>query len=167
MVLKVLVPGLVAAVVALVTSAKPQGTSVGCGLIGNPTSHYITEYGSPRVWLLKHRVSPSGEKWNEVDVTACGLNVLDWAIPAYLAAAGLWGVSRLLGHRRLRNRRAAGLCLTCAYDLTGNISGICPECGTCIDQAFRVVPPELHATPEGRWTWGRVKHSSSVRALKP
>lgn len=30
--------------------------------------------------------------------------------------------------RRWRHRRA-GLCLNCGYDLTGNESGICPECG--------------------------------------
>lgn len=30
--------------------------------------------------------------------------------------------------RRLRLRQ--GRCLACGYDLTGNTSGICPECGT-------------------------------------
>ncbi len=29
-------------------------------------------------------------------------------------------------------RLAANLCRTCAYDLTGNVSGICPECGTLV-----------------------------------
>ena len=28
-----------------------------------------------------------------------------------------------------RCRRKAGLCVGCAYDLTGNESGVCPECG--------------------------------------
>ena len=27
-------------------------------------------------------------------------------------------------------RRVRGLCPECAYDLTGNESGVCPECGT-------------------------------------
>jgi hypothetical protein len=27
-------------------------------------------------------------------------------------------------------RRAVGLCLSCGYDLAGNASGVCPECGT-------------------------------------
>ncbi len=27
-------------------------------------------------------------------------------------------------------RRCRGLCVVCAYDLTGNTSGVCPECGT-------------------------------------
>ena len=31
--------------------------------------------------------------------------------------------------RRRRDRRERGLCAKCSYDLTGNVSGICPECG--------------------------------------
>jgi hypothetical protein len=31
-------------------------------------------------------------------------------------------------YRRYR-RRKKGLCLNCGYNLTGNVSGICPECG--------------------------------------
>jgi hypothetical protein len=34
--------------------------------------------------------------------------------------------------RRWRRRRR-GLCVNCAYNLTGNVSGICPECGTEIE----------------------------------
>ena len=30
--------------------------------------------------------------------------------------------------RRWRRRRK-GWCINCAYDLTGNVSGVCPECG--------------------------------------
>jgi len=35
---------------------------------------------------------------------------------------------------RKRYRRKHGLCIRCAYNLTGNTSGICPECGTRIDR---------------------------------
>jgi hypothetical protein len=31
-----------------------------------------------------------------------------------------------------RRRRRVGHCSTCGYDLTGNVSGACPECGTAI-----------------------------------
>jgi hypothetical protein len=31
--------------------------------------------------------------------------------------------------RRRANLRRAGLCTRCGYDLTGNVSGVCPECG--------------------------------------
>ena len=34
-------------------------------------------------------------------------------------------VRRLLASRR----RRAGVCETCGYDLRGNVSGVCPECG--------------------------------------
>lgn len=33
---------------------------------------------------------------------------------------------------RCRRRRRQGKCLRCGYDLTGNISGTCPECGTAV-----------------------------------
>jgi len=33
---------------------------------------------------------------------------------------------------RKRRRRTLGLCGVCAYDLIGNQSGICPECGTAV-----------------------------------
>jgi hypothetical protein len=36
-------------------------------------------------------------------------------------------------NRRSR-RRAKGLCLACGYDLTGNTSGVCPECGPPANQ---------------------------------
>jgi hypothetical protein len=34
---------------------------------------------------------------------------------------------------RRRYRRERGLCLHCGYDLTGNVSNVCPECGTQIE----------------------------------
>ena len=30
-------------------------------------------------------------------------------------------------------RRRKGLCLKCGYNLTGNVSGVCPECGTKLE----------------------------------
>ena len=29
-----------------------------------------------------------------------------------------------------REREANGQCVRCGYDLTGNVSGVCPECGS-------------------------------------
>ncbi|UCE58442.1 MAG: hypothetical protein JSU63_13480 [Phycisphaerales bacterium] len=42
----------------------------------------------------------------------------------------------LLWRRPIRGwrRRRRGLCAECAYDLTGNLSGVCPECGTAISK---------------------------------
>ncbi|MCP4246102.1 MAG: hypothetical protein GY778_03545 [bacterium] len=44
----------------------------------------------------------------------------------YPAIAAICSVRRPLRRRR---RRRKGLCVGCAYDLTGNESRICPECG--------------------------------------
>jgi hypothetical protein len=34
------------------------------------------------------------------------------------------------GPIRRSRRRQAGLCVKCGYDLTGNVTGTCPECGS-------------------------------------
>jgi len=38
---------------------------------------------------------------------------------------------------RSRNR-VLGHCPQCAYDLTGNVSGVCPECGRLLEQESRL-----------------------------
>ena len=35
-----------------------------------------------------------------------------------------------------------GHCRTCGYDLTGNVSGVCPECGTAIARSGESKPKE-------------------------
>ena len=54
-----------------------------------------------------------------------------WAFNALL----VWNI---LARERLQKRLQRlleGRCPTCGYDLTGNISGVCPECGTPIKPA--------------------------------
>ena len=52
------------------------------------------------------------------------------ASTAALCVAGVLSVavSERRDARRLR-RVKRGLCEWCGYDLTGNVSGVCPECG--------------------------------------
>lgn len=53
-----------------------------------------------------------------------------------LSAAGLiLPVVRRARRRRLRRGLARALCRSCGYDLTGNVSGVCPECGTKVEVA--------------------------------
>ena len=51
--------------------------------------------------------------------------VPQWIVPAVFVALPAARISR-----RSRRRRASGsACRGCGYDLTGNVSGVCPECG--------------------------------------
>jgi hypothetical protein len=49
-----------------------------------------------------------------------------WAL---VVLAALPPAVRLPPYARRRSRTRRGLCPRCAYDLTGNLSGVCPECG--------------------------------------
>ncbi len=61
-----------------------------------------------------------------------------WSICATAVGAALASILTLwlIRRRMARNMRAELLkrgkpiCLSCGYDLTGNVSGVCPECGT-------------------------------------
>lgn len=62
-------------------------------------------------------------------------------IPLWLPAAPLALALILISRRR---RAAEGVpCTSCAYDLTGNVSGTCPECG-------RRIPAQLDSKPATR-----------------
>ena len=54
--------------------------------------------------------------------------VLPMWMPVVLFAMALWICRRSVYWRR-RRRKKLGQCLNCCYDLTGNESGVCPECG--------------------------------------
>lgn len=65
-------------------------------------------------------------------------DIVDRAFPlAFVGALGGWSLLVVwLWNRRLRRslrlqarRKGVFLCIPCGYDLTGNVSGRCPECG--------------------------------------
>ena len=43
-------------------------------------------------------------------------------------------VTFIRGPLRRYHRRKRGLCVRCGYNLTGNVSGVCPECGTRVEK---------------------------------
>ena len=51
-----------------------------------------------------------------------------WAI--LFAVVGIWGLVLIGRFGRKVGSVKAGNCGNCEYDLTGNESGVCPECGT-------------------------------------
>jgi hypothetical protein len=63
---------------------------------------------------------PRGASGNVLVFPILLLAVATAMVPACWLSALLWK----------RSRRKAGSCRRCGYNLTGNTSGVCPECGT-------------------------------------
>jgi hypothetical protein len=78
-----------------------------------------------RVWLFEYVQFPAANFQMTV------IRFVVW-IPAACAVA-------LAGALWVRDRRRAwpGQCVHCGYNLTGNISGRCPECGREVERAAR------------------------------
>lgn len=60
-----------------------------------------------------------------------------YLVPLVLAAlypvfAIIHWMQTAFARHRLSQRQKLGLCINCLYDLTGNTSGVCPECGRAI-----------------------------------
>ncbi len=55
--------------------------------------------------------------------------LLLFPILLYPAMTGAFGMLRFV---RAKRKELRGACLSCNYNLTGNVSGVCPECGTAI-----------------------------------
>jgi len=52
-------------------------------------------------------------------------------VPLWMSL-GLVGVPTVVLWWRDRRRIPPGHCRKCGYNLTGNVSGVCPECGTAV-----------------------------------
>jgi len=66
--------------------------------------------------------------WRVVDRQPWAAAAL-WALGAAIGVAAGRGSWRASGRRVRHFRRMFGACAACGYDLTGNESGVCPECG--------------------------------------
>ena len=57
--------------------------------------------------------------------------VLPWWMPT-LALATYPTIAFVRGPLRRRRRRKRGECVSCGYNLMGNVTGVCSECGTAV-----------------------------------
>src|SRR4029077_8067454 len=66
---------------------------------------------------------------NPIPSRGFGMHTDSLTIPLWLPFLVIATPTALLWYRDRRRRIPAGHCQKCAYDLTGNVSGVCPECG--------------------------------------
>ena len=69
------------------------------------------------------------------------LLVVIFGVPVYFVV--MWRKSRR--EKRVEFRRKNGICVNCGYDLRGNTTGICPECGEPIEN-IKATPDEKPAS---------------------
>jgi hypothetical protein len=62
-----------------------------------------------------------------------------WLVAATGILPLLWAAVK---YQQIRNRRLLGLCPTCHYNLTGNTSGTCPECGSPVPSSTATRQPQ-------------------------
>lgn len=103
------------------------------------TAHYPAMLN--RAWFrgLGFEVSHASEPISPTSVGSGKIEQWNLVVPHW-AAITLLGIVPLVWFRKLRVRLARQRdprprCPNCRYDLSGNISGICPECGTPVPAA--------------------------------
>jgi len=95
----------------------------------NPTDPAAAPGPYRKVWSSRLGFAYQQESWRNwqaTDVYAVVVPFWSLALPA--GAFPAWRLARAPARRR-RRRLAQGLCPACGYNLTGNVSGKCPECG--------------------------------------
>ncbi|HEX5243399.1 MAG TPA: hypothetical protein VFW23_09090 [Tepidisphaeraceae bacterium] len=96
----------------------------------------VVEFDESRV-MFRNIWERIGFAWLHWEMSTFGIttSVRIVGLPNWLVAGifallpSLWIRARLK-RSRIGRRKAGGMCVSCGYDLKGNASGICPECGT-------------------------------------
>ena len=70
--------------------------------------------------------------WTAMHPLLLPLPIVLWLIPLVGVLTLFMGVMIVRLGLSLRKRERPSNCSRCGYDLTGNVSGVCPECGTKI-----------------------------------
>lgn len=97
----------------------------------------VVDYGDPGVWLGRplHTWSELRRVWSSPESVLPSLYGGEPGNPAIFVSAPLWMLAAVfwipafLLWKPLLFRHPRGHCRQCGYNLTGNTSGRCPECG--------------------------------------
>lgn len=92
---------------------------------------YTVPLDQPRVVEAKASLAGFSVKETMVGQTlARGVGLPFWFVCLLLSVYPAGSLVR--GPLLRRRRRSKGRCTGCGYDLTGNVSGVCPECGSLV-----------------------------------
>ena len=80
--------------------------------------------------LLDYKPKPVASNAETVD--ALILSHSRVAVWPLLFLSAIYPVIVIATACRSRRRNRMGFCISCGYSLTGNVSGVCPECGTAV-----------------------------------
>lgn len=84
--------------------------------------------GVPGMWMWNRNVGPNFWTWNEWRPLPVARGPVSFLVVPMWVPLVLIAVPSLIAWRSTTRR--PGHCRKCQYDLTGNVSGVCPECGT-------------------------------------
>jgi len=87
-----------------------------------------------------------GVSWNRPHWSRSMINVTRFSLPAWFLAL-IFGAAPLIWiiHWQRSRTIPPHLCQSCGYDLTGNQSGNCPECGVDLEAEASVEPTDAPA----------------------
>lgn len=88
-------------------------------------------------WEIARFLHAKGFSESRAIWTSRMILILAVLLPWIMVYVWMWIAVAIVG----RVRRKLDRCLRCNYDLRGNTSGICPECGTPVDP--NLWPPQL------------------------
>lgn len=94
----------------------------------NLRRQYMGSAGAPGKFM--------GVEWYQVGNTWIWVLPMWMLVVAFALLPSAWAIGRVV--RRVQP--TPGRCFNCGYNLTGNLSGVCPECGTAI------LPRQSHST---------------------
>lgn len=102
----------------------------------------------PFIWLLLHRKS-------SLQAVSCVFGMafvpvgivmgyrIQWPFLLVFPVAALW-LGIFVARKWIRDLPQPGHCMKCGYNLMGNVSGICSECGTSIPDEGETTHPSEH-----------------------
>ena len=99
--------------------------------VANPPTEFTSNY-ELFGYCLSHGVKPRRLGPQPLSMTSI-LIIKIPILPMLLIVAGYPLIAFVRGPLRRHRRKRRNLCLNCAYNLTGNVTNICPECGSAVD----------------------------------